>query len=117
MIGISTLLFDLNGFLIIPTANVAQGSDVNMARRSSTVKTLDGGVFVSDFGYSETDDELLVILTGLLEVDADKLKYMLKTHSKYRVSTVNGMFSATINSLKQVDGTITIKFFITEGIS
>lgn len=105
MIGISTKLFDLEGFVIFPTSSLQAEDDVVMSRRVSATKTLDGGSFVSDFGYSVTDDVIAVTIPKILEADFLKLKNIIELHSAIVVTSDRGAFACVPTTLTLANGT------------
>lgn len=112
MIGISTRLYDPEGFVLLQVADISNNDDVSLSRRVSSVKTLDGGSYTSDFGYAQTDDDIVVTLPNVSLDISDKLSNMLKLHSKLVVSTSRGAFECISKTLVQRSGDLTMTFAV-----
>ena len=112
MIGITTVLYDLLGVAIIPDKYMVRNNNVTLSRRVSSVKTLDGGSFVSDFGHSETDDDLIFEISNLPKSEVDKLKNIIKLHSLLIVTTPEGAFSCNFKRFTLVSNVITLTFVV-----
>lgn len=112
MIGVSTVLYDLSGSVVINNSYINKKNNVVLSRRVSSVKTLDGGSFVSDFGHSETDDDIVYELSNLPKIYIDKLKDIVKLHSLLILTTPDGAFRCSMKRLTLNGGTLTLVFAI-----
>jgi len=112
MIGISTRLYDLDGSVEIPMSNLETKTNASGSRRVSKSKTLDGGVFVSDFGYSAADEDMYVVTIGLSKLCVEKLFHILKYHSEVVVATDGGVFLGVISKILQNNNKTTISITI-----
>jgi hypothetical protein len=97
MIGLSTVLFDLNGHLVLPYADV-ESSRPNLSRRVSRVQTLDGAASIYDGGFSWGDVTLMIKIRSLSVLELSRLEYMVTLYTKINVSTRNGALQGTIQS-------------------
>ena len=109
MIGISTVVFDLEGFIVIPSHKLKGDNEIMLSRRVSSTKTLDGGVFVSDFGYAPTDDNISVVAIGVPLDDIRKLKDIIKLHSLLRITTKEGAFICVMQTMHHQNNELTIE--------
>ena len=64
-----------------------------MRRRASKVQTLDGGVAVNDFGYSDGDREFVLRFRADSSMDA-RIKHMVEYYALVNVSTKDGFYTA-----------------------
>lgn len=97
MISLSAPSYDLNGSVLLDPA----GPDTDtytMHRRVSRTATLDGGVVVTDYGFSHGDRILSVDLSTINEATRDKILAMLKSYQLITVSIPDGVFSASMES-------------------
>jgi len=95
MIGISTLVYDLNGFRIFPDEILdPQKSNENLkwSRRVSRTATLDGGVAVYDTGYAPGDRDITIRVPGGPREIVDWMAYMAKTYTEIVISTDESVF-------------------------
>jgi hypothetical protein len=91
MISISAITFDMSGFIEFePLPDADYGL---LARRFKKSQTLDGGVAVSDFGYTSADREFDIRLKPTSAEDST-LRYIVENHDQVHVSTAEGFFKA-----------------------
>ncbi|MFA5453482.1 MAG: hypothetical protein WC248_07905 [Candidatus Methanomethylophilaceae archaeon] len=111
IIGISTIIVNINGSIIIePKGNSSLQS---ATRRVSRTKTLDGGVCITDSGYSY-GDRTLDIRTNITKDIYDKIDNIFKNHALLYVSTNEGFFSAAIESLNYDSGEAILSVLVKE---
>lgn len=109
MIFVSSVTFDPDAALEID--DLASSDYGAMTRRSNKVATLDLGVAVNDFGYTDADREFQVNLKLTQEID-ETLRYIVRTYGLVNVSTREGFYTA-IPSYSARAGIATLKLSIT----
>ena len=114
MIGISTVLFDLNGHVELLNANILNPNTVQMTRRVNKTKTLDGGVFVSDFGYNASDENIEVVAHSLSKEVVELLKNILRFHSRLILTTVDGAFYCILSNIRHFNNETNMLFVLIE---
>jgi hypothetical protein len=113
MIFLSSITFDLEGTADIDA--LANSDAGTMTRRTNRVATLDGGVAVNDFGYTDADRDLTVRMRLTEELD-NTLRYIVRNHGQIHVSTSEGFFKA-IPSYSARGAVGTISLSITEQLA
>jgi len=89
---LSTLTFDLDGFVELEVSDRMTSGDTR--RRVNRIATLDGGVAVNDFGFTDADRTIDVVWqpkTVALERAVDRL---VQLYDRIRVATRSGVFLA-----------------------
>jgi len=87
MIGISSATFDLNGDFIFHLKDYNVGDDLDEGtRRVTRTKTLDGGVYINDNGYTAGDKTINILLVNPIKTITEKLKNLLKNHGEVTIS-------------------------------
>jgi hypothetical protein len=104
IIGISSYLFDPLGARTF-VLNMGQTQLQNLERRVSRVKTLDGGVFVSDLGFSDGDRTFALAVPLHVKADYDFFQRLLSLYPRVVVSTEDGAFDCYVQSVA-VEGTV-----------
>lgn len=115
MIGLSTLVYDLNGYMILK-----ESPDTifpNTTRRVNRSATLDGNSIISDFGHSVSDGTYIIKLRDLIKADRDKLKNIVESYSLLRLSTKQGCMLGVIKSLDVEATPVEILFLVQEKVS
>lgn len=112
MIGISTLLFDIDGDFIFYNTQMRTSdlSAMNIAKRVTKIATLDSDVFIDDSGYVAGDNDVKITL---LETDADlveKLRNIFIYHSFVIITTSYGSFLCVPYTLRLNGGGLTMVF-------
>jgi len=111
-VSISSLLFDLNGHLILKIDE--QKSRINsLSRRITRTATLDGGAAIVDNGYSPSDSTFEIIPAILIKNNIDILNWLVKYHSQIIMDTEFGSFLGAIKSV-DVKPNLKITFLIKE---
>ncbi len=113
MIGISTLTFDLNGFVVIRETSASLFP--TLVRRVARTATLDGLSSLSDSGYSDSDGIYVIKMSD--RVGVDKLISMIKLHPQVRLCSKEGCFVGVIKSLVIDRDPVEITFLIKEKVS
>lgn len=112
MIGITTQLFDLQGVLIVPDRNIKNPNNRTKSRRASVTKTLDGGAYSLDFGYSSTDNDFFIEFIGLSKDEISTLEYIIEYHSRSLLCTETGAFLCVLNKLKILNNSVQLNFLV-----
>lgn len=94
MITIKSITFDLNG--VVSFQPLADSEESDYRRRFNRIPTLDGGVTVSDGGFSHGDRDLTYNLKPTPQQDS-ALRYLVQTYSRVHVSTPKGYFAAVMS--------------------
>ena len=112
MIGIGTLLFDVDGHKVIHDEQLKTPEETVLSRRTSSTKTLDGGAFVSDFGFAVTDNDIVVIAFDLSKDEVDDYKRMIRLHSKFVVCNTDGAFHCVLSTVAYNSNELTLRFLV-----
>ena len=91
LIGLAARTFDPEGALLVPWQDGTESESI--ARRVNRVRTLDGGVAVSDRGYAPGDRTLTLSLAGLPFDTVERARRLLRLHSHVTVSLRDGAFT------------------------
>jgi len=113
VIFISAITFDLQGTADIHA--LANSDAGTMTRRTSRTATLDGGVAVNDFGYTDADRDMIVSMKQTKSLD-DTLRYIVRNYGQIHVSTPEGFYKA-IPSYTARAGIGTLTLSITEQLA
>lgn len=90
---ISTREFDPDGYVQIE-ATVASALGGERTRRVNRVTTLDGGVAINDFGYTDGDRTLDLRWTPASEAQERAVERLLRTYPTLCVTVPDGAFLA-----------------------
>ncbi len=112
MYSFCTLEFDLDGDIVIHD-EFSESQVHDFKRRVSRTKTLDGGVYINDFGYTSGDRTIELSLGSLSLVDVDNVKRLFKSYSKFIVVTREGPFLANAEGMRYRRG-ISYAVFLVE---
>lgn len=115
MIGLSTKVLDLNGFLVIQEG--LGTTFPQLSRRVTRTATLDRKSVINDSGYSEGDHEYLIHAHNMSMAEIAILEYMVKTYSIIRISSKLGCFEGVIEYVNTNLSPVVIKLLITKQIS
>jgi hypothetical protein len=89
---LSTLTFDLDGFIEVSTSDKMTSGDTR--RRVNRIATLDGGVAVNDFGFTDADRTINMIWQPVSRAVEDAIDRLVQTYDRLHVSTRAGVFLA-----------------------
>jgi len=113
-IGISSVTVDTSGNVIIePNANTKIKAN---SRRVSRSKTLDGGVVITDGGYTD-GDRTLEIHANVTKAIWDKIWTIFKTYTLVYVATEDGFYSAAIESARYEENEAVLLILVKEKLS
>jgi len=106
MIGISTQLYDVEGEFYFYAEDLLTNSltTADVVKRLSKVRTLDGGVFIDDAGYSPGDVDLVVTVRDPSRELYLRLKRVFVYHSFVVVTSAEGNFLCVPFALKMSSG-------------
>ncbi len=110
MIALSTITFSLTGHLILQESSASIFSD--LSRRVSKTATLDGGVLLTDLGYSEGDREFKLELLTEDSTSILALKRLVEAYSLLYLSCKEGVYKGVIANLKYDTYPVTFNFSI-----
>lgn len=107
VVVVCAVLFDLDGDLVItPHPDTSLG---DVARRVSKDKTLDGGVAISDGGFTDGDRELSLVWKTQAETYETIARDIVAAHSQVYAATSKGVFLATPVRYSARGGTSTLQ--------
>jgi hypothetical protein len=111
VIGISSITADPNGDVLIePNANTKMKAN---SRRVSRTKTLDGGVVITDSGYTD-GDRTLEIHSNVTRVLWDKIWAIFKSYTLVYVATEDGFYSAAIEAARYEENEAVLTILVKE---
>lgn len=90
MIGIAAQRFDPEGAFIVPWRDGTRLDDVT--RRVSRTRTLDGGVAITNRGYSAGDTTAIISMDELPRKYIDMARRFVRLHPTITLSTPSGCF-------------------------
>ena len=111
MIGISTQLYDPQGFDIFNRYSMENLGE-SVERRVSVTKTLDGGSYVADSGFSESDVIKSVVITGLSKARSDNLLRIARAYSRVILTTDTAAFLCVIKLISIRNNSTNISFIV-----
>ena len=116
MVGIASVIADIVGTHIFRAPGVGDGARRG-ARRTTRTATLDGGVAVTDLGYSDGDRDIVVKDETAEQAVVDFVRHIVEDYALVTVSTEDGSYLAVPADHKYEEGVLTLKLLITEKIS
>jgi hypothetical protein len=81
------------------------------SRRTSRVRTLDGGVALNDGGYAPGDRDIYLVWRTKPAID-DAIKRLVELYSRVNVATPDGMYRAALDSYSVRSGKSTLKLLV-----
>lgn len=99
MIHITATTFDVEGYVDFEPLPSQQAD--TFQRRVSRVSTLDGGVAISDRGYSDGDRTLTYAYRPISKEHDDRARRIIRLHPTVTVSTPEGLFMAAPQNFEQ----------------
>jgi len=115
MIGIAATQFDVLGAVVFKE-DMAESDMESLSRRGSKAKTLDGGVYIEDLGFSDSDRDFKIKVNNPTIAQVDTLKYLVRTYSTLLFACREGVFLGLITDLT-VTQDVRFTFKISERIS
>lgn len=98
---LSTPTFDLDGAVMIP-AKVGESELGEARRRVNRSATLDGGVAINDFGYSDGDRTISLAWRPLSNAFEDNLRRLVEDYPRLTISTREGVFEVAPEFYKRM---------------
>lgn len=115
MIVLSTPTFDIDGFVVLHEDG---NTDTDArTRRVSRTATLDGGVVLTDSGFSHGDRTFNISVAGVTKALYDSLAHLQENYPEIIIATAEGMFTGAIQSLSQSRGTMRVSILINDKIT
>lgn len=114
-ISISAPTYDIQGsvmFSLDPDSEL-----VGETRRVSRRATLDGGVAITDQGFSHGDRTFRVRKSNVSRSILDRLRRLQRTYSLLNISVPDGVFRGVIESLSAPEGELRMTILIKEKLS
>ena len=90
-IGLSARVFDPEGAMTIPWREGTEAG--SLRRRLTRARTLDGGVAVTNRGFTDADRTLTLSLAGQPEAMVERARRMLRLHGTITVTHRDGAFT------------------------
>ena len=97
MIGISTIEYDIYGFLKLNEDITTKTESIQ--RRVSKTATLDGGVSLGDMGYTDSDRTFDISISEISAYNLNLIIRLMKQYPLLHFSTSDGYFSGVISAL------------------
>jgi len=118
MIGISTQTYDLDGARIFNETSRAKDAENRRGeRRTSRTATLDGGVVITDLGFSDGDRTIKVFEPDASLESIEFARYLVEHYSLAVVTTEDGAYEAVPSTYDVSDGDLTITLAVVEKLS
>lgn len=114
MIGLSTREYHPSGALLISELNNGTKTR-DFTRRVSKVKTLDGGVSVTDFGYA-VGDRTMTVAFRTDQALFDLLVLLGQLTGSFVMTNADGAYSVYLTDFSFVNGIVTIQLTV-EGLA
>jgi len=115
MISITSRNFDPLGYLDIDP--LPGSSEDNYSRRVTRTATLDGGVAISDRGYSDGDRTLTYRYRPVSRDHDNRAKRLLRLHPTVQVSTPDGVYLAAPQSFDSTPDGNTFALLVIQKLS
>lgn len=106
LIGLAARGYDPVGAMLVPRRDGAQLDDIN--RRVSRVKTLDGGVSITNRGHSPGDRTVVLSFAGAARADVERARRLVRIHPRVTVSTHDGCFIGVPSEYAEAQQEMTI---------
>jgi hypothetical protein len=116
MIGIATLIFDVQGDIVFHNYKRQQGLR-SLSRRLSRTATMDAEVQIEDNGLAQGDRNLNIVIESPTKAQADRLQYLIENYSDLRISTAEGVFLGVISTFRETAGKLYISIMIKERLT
>jgi hypothetical protein len=114
-IVLSSRVFDLDGF--VPLKVEASSQQFDKVRRVTRTATLDGGAFITDFGYTDSDRTMTFQIPFLDRDGVAAVEYLMRTYAEIGVATYDGFYVGVLSALQVRGGILVVTIFIKERLS
>ena len=112
MIGISTVTFDIDGFLVLhPRGN--NNKIYGLDRRVSRTATLDGSASLVDLGYADADRTFQFEIRDLTIDVIENIRRIVKNYSELVLCTDEGAFFVTPEKFDYKRGNVSLRLLAT----
>lgn len=112
---ISTPTFDLDGFVEVQVESQAEPSETR--RRVNRIATLDGGVVLNDFGFTDGDRTILLRWQPADRAQHDDIERLVQTYGQLQIATRSGVYLAAPETYQQGDEESTLRLLVIEKLS
>jgi hypothetical protein len=116
-VSIGTRIYDIDGD--VEFLGVTNPADLTVTRRVTNTPTLNGGSFVMDTGYSDTDRLFDYVMSGELITKeyVDNIVRIAKSHSRLFLCIAEGVFEVIIKSVFYANGNLRVSMITVGGLS
>lgn len=112
---LSTPTFDLDGFVELLLDSPAEPSETR--RRVNRIATLDGGVVLNDFGFTDADRSLLLSWQPTSRQEHLDIEHLVQTYPQLQVSIASGVYLAAPEVYQQGDDESTLRLLVIRKLS
>lgn len=118
MISICARTFDLLGDFLFTNYYIDVSSDDidAISRRVTRTKTLDGGVYINDNGYTASDKEVAVTLMHQTKSEALLLRDLIANHGEVTISRNDEVLLCVPESYSYRGGNVRMRFLAKESL-
>jgi hypothetical protein len=117
MIGVATVTFDAEGARIFRATRPYEPENRQGSRRVSRTATLDGGVAISDMGYSDGDRDVSIRENKASSDAVAFARRMTEVYQTVTITTDDGAYLAAPRSYRVSGGELIMEMLIIEKIS
>ena len=110
-VGISTLVFDLSGHVLLQHVDETTSKTRDFRRRLTRTATLDTGAYIDDRGYYPGDRTIELAFNGNQSL-FESLRYILQNYSSLSIMLPDGPFIGNMQRLSQDRGRIALTLLI-----
>ena len=112
---LSTPTYDLDGSIELALTALAEPGGAR--RRVNRIATLDGGVAVNDFGFSDADRTLLLRWKPTDQAQHEDIERLAQTYPLLQVATRGGVYLAAPETYTQGSDESTLRLLVVEKLS
>lgn len=105
MFGLSSPVFDIAGAATFPQGRVVPK---DVSRRARRVATLDGGVVLSDLGYTDLDREYALTVPAAARRDYEFIRRLIATYQTAILLCDDGVFLVLLSGLSATRGDVSL---------
>jgi hypothetical protein len=114
-IVLSSRVFDLEGF--VPLRVQANSQQFDKVRRVTRTATLDGGAFITDFGYTDSDRTFTFQINKLDRVGIAAVERLMRTYAEIGVATFDGFYVGAMSGTQVRNGVLQVTVLVKERLS
>lgn len=112
---LSTPTFDLDGFIELQLSSPAEPSETR--RRVTRIATLDGGVALNDFGFTDADRTLLLSWQPTTREQHLDIERLVQTYPQLQVAIASGVYLAAPEVYQQGNDESTLRLLVIAKLS